>query len=128
MNSYQDLPKRLEELNAGDKYKAIIERAKNLGYHDYKFDRVPDHPEYSECDCPKIKLVEDLAQFPELQELCADVMNGMYDDKPDASDEMHIRNMLLSDDAPDFMFKSILGQDPPTEEERQIFKNSSKNN
>lgn len=126
MNSYEDLPKRLEAFNAGDKYKAIIERARNKGYHDYKFDAIPDHPEYGQCDCPKMQLVQDLLQFPELHEVCQEVMQGIYDDEADDEDAFRIRTMLLDDEAPDFMFKTILGQDPPTQQEREQHRNSAK--
>lgn len=52
-----DLVKVLRERNSKGKYDAIIIRAANNGYHDFKFTDIPGHPEYADCNCPKMKLV-----------------------------------------------------------------------
>src|SRR5690242_19654469 len=91
----------LAERDVEKKYSAIIERAANNGYHDFKFDVVPGHPEYGDCACPKMKLVEDLSAFPELEDIRHDVINGEYDDEGDVEDGERIRQDLLRENAPD---------------------------
>jgi hypothetical protein len=127
-NSYIDLPADLQALNVDGRYDHIIKRAKNFGYHDFKFDCIPDHPEYGDCLCPKAQLVDDLSVFPELAAIRKEVMHGKYDDNCDEVDELRTRAMLLSENAPDQLFIKILGQDPPTREERENFKKQTKLN
>jgi len=73
------------------KYKKIIERAALNGYHDHKFDKIPGHPEFGECVCPKMQLVQDLMQFPELKDIREDVISGKYDDRADTEDQQEMR-------------------------------------
>lgn len=89
------------------KYKAIIERAALNGYHDYKFDHIPGHPEYGECICPKMQLVEDLFKFPELADIRQDVIQGKYDDKPDKEDNDFLRKELLDNGASQAFIKTL---------------------
>lgn len=102
-----------------DKYRDIIVRAANNGYHDFKFDNIPGHPEYGNCICPKAQLVEDLSRFPELKDISRDVISGKYDEQADQLDQQHMRNMLIADDVPDAFFK-MLNLAPPTETERRL--------
>lgn len=104
-----------------EKYKAIIERAANNGYHDHKFDNIPGHPEYGETVCPKMQLAEDLAAFPELNDIRTRVINGEFDDPADAEDAAEMRLWLLDDNASDEMFKQ-LGFEVPTYAERVTHK------
>lgn len=104
-----------------EKYKAIIIRAANNGYHDHKFDKIPGHPEYGDCLCPKVQLCQDLQKFPELQDLMQEVMNGKYDEPADEQDQQEMRGWLIEDGAPDGVFKE-LGFDPPTQAERLLRK------
>ena len=84
-----DLVKELTERNTeGEekyegKYDKIIERAKENGYHDFKF----DEDKYPDCICPKIDLVQDLSKFPELEDIRKGVINGDYDESPDDDDK-----------------------------------------
>jgi len=117
----QDLAKILTDRRGCEKYRAIIERAANNGYHDHKFDKVPGHPEYGECLCPKIQLVQDLASFPELSDIRKDVMNGKYDELADEQDQEEMRGWLIADGAGDEMFKT-LGFKVPSKAERLLRK------
>lgn len=119
----KDLAEILTSRNISGKYDAIIERARNNGYHDHKFHKIPGHPEYGECDCPKIKLYQDLLQFPELQDIREQVLDGFFDDPADAEDIQEMRQDLLMDGAPSVMFE-ILGFEIPTQEERARYKKS----
>lgn len=83
--------------NTGNRYDALIERARNNGYHDHKFDMVEGHPEYADCICPKVQLVEDLTPFPELNDLRTRVMNGEFDDPADEADKERMRSDLKKD-------------------------------
>lgn len=104
-----------------EKYKAIIARAANNGYHDHKFNKIPDHPEYGDSVCPKVKLVTDLSYFPELNDIKLDVMNGKYDEPADEQDAEEMRGWLIEDKAGDSLFIS-LGLKPPTKAERLLGK------
>ncbi len=101
------------------KYMEIITRAANNGYHDHKFDKVPLHPEYGECLCPKVQLVKDLSQFPELRDIAEDVMNGIYDEQADEQDVQEMRGWLIEDGAGDALFDE-LNLDRPTPAERKL--------
>lgn len=103
------------------KYKAIIERAANNGYHDFKFDSIPGHPEYAEDICPKIRLVDDLSAFPELNDIRELAMNGEWDDVGDEEDALVMRGWLMDENSPDAMFK-LLGFNPPSSKERRQWK------
>jgi len=116
-----DLAEILRKRDA-EKYKAIIERAALNGYHDHKFDKIPGHPEYGECTCPKVQLVKDLSVFPELEDVRQDVMNGKYDEPADKEDQEEMRGWLMDDNSPDGMF-TMLGFEIPTKEEREKRKN-----
>ncbi len=112
----KDIAPILKERNA-ERYNAIIVRAANNGYHDFKFDRIPSHPEYGDCMCPKIQLVDDLSQYPELNDIRNDVIAGKYDETPDDQDGQHIRQDLINDGAADEFFK-MMNLEPPTAAER----------
>lgn len=103
------------------KYKSIIDRAALNGYHDFKFDRIPGHPEWAEDVCPKMALVDDLSSFPELNDLRELAMNGEWDDTGDDEDAMVMRGWLMDEDSPDAMFK-MLGFNPPSSKERRQYK------
>lgn len=103
------------------KYKAIIERAALNGYHDFKFDTIPGHPEWAEDVCPKLALVDDLSAFPELADIRQAVMDGEYDDTGDEEDAMVMRGWLMDENSPDAMFK-MLGFNPPSSKERRQWK------
>lgn len=115
-----DIADILRERNA-EKYKSIIVRAANNGYHDHKFTSIPDHPEYGECLCPKIQLCKDLQQYPELKDIMKDVMDGKYDEPADEQDQEEMRGWLIEDNVPDGVFKE-LGLKPPTQAERLLKK------
>lgn len=100
-----------------DKYRDIINRAANNGYHDHKFNKIPGHPEYGECVCPKMQLVSDLVVFPELDDIRRQVMDGVYDEPADEQDQQEMRGWLIEDKAPDGMFVE-LGFKIPTPAER----------
>ncbi|HEY3406440.1 MAG TPA: hypothetical protein VGK59_23795 [Ohtaekwangia sp.] len=104
-----------------EKYKAIITRAANNGYHDHKFMSIPGHPEYAACLCPKVQLVTDLSVFPELDDIKKDVMEGKYDEVADEQDAAEMRGWLIEDGAPDSLFKEF-GFKVPTEAERLLRK------
>lgn len=110
-----------------EKYKAIIERAELNGYHDFKFDKIPGHPEYGDIACPKVQLVHDLGQFPELADIRNQVMSGDFDEKPDAQDNLDLRLELLNDNSSDAMFK-MMGLEPPTYAERFLHNQKKKSN
>lgn len=118
MGQTKDLAEILSKRDA-EKYKAIIERAANNGYHDHKFSKIPDHPEYGYCTCPKVQLVADLSKFPELDSICQEVMNGKYDEEADEQDVEEMRGWLIEDNAPDKMFEQ-LGFKVPSEAERKL--------
>lgn len=116
-----DIADILRARRGGEKYRTIIDRAANNGYHDHKFDKIPGHPEYGECNCPKIQLVSDLSKFPELSDIIEDVKTGKYDEPADEQDQQEMRGWLISDGAPDAMFKE-LGFAPPSQAERLLNK------
>lgn len=124
MAQTKDLAELLSKIDA-DKYKLIIERATLNGYHDYKFDKVPGHPEYGECICPKMQLVDDLSKFEELAKFRQDVIDGVYDEPADKEDQEEMRGWLIDDNSPDAMF-TMLGFEPPTKEERELRKKQKK--
>lgn len=78
----KELVEVLTKRNTEGKYNDIIFRAKNNGYHDFKFDE-----DVYDCVCPKIDLVADLSVFPELNDVRADVIDGAYDESPDEDDK-----------------------------------------
>lgn len=110
-----------------DKYANIINRAAVNGYHDFKFDSIPGHPEYAECNCPKMQLVDDLSKYPELSDVRNDVMNGVYDESADETDAHTMRLGLLDENTGDSLF-STLGLKVPTKEERQQHQNKKHQN
>ena len=107
--THKDLVNILSERNKYGKYDAIIERAKNKGYHDFKFDSITNHPEYGDCFCPKAQLVEDLSLFPELNAIRADVMKGVYDESPDEDDNKIMRGWLEEDGEKGERLADLLG-------------------
>jgi hypothetical protein len=78
----KELVTELTERNTEGKYDKLIERAKDNGYHDFKF----DEDKYEDCICPKMDLVEDLKTFPELNDIREAVIGGDYDESPDEED------------------------------------------
>lgn len=100
-----------------EKYKAIIERAALNGYHDFKFDTIPNHPEYGDCTCPKAQLVNDLAAFPELRDIQQDVIDGKYDESPDEEDDARMRLYLMQEGVPDKLY-DVLGFNKPTQQDK----------
>lgn len=121
MATTKDLAAILSALNK-EKYSAIIERAGLNGYHDHKFDKIPGHSEYGECICPKLKLVEDLSAFPELNNIREEVIGGKYDEPADLEDQQEKRGWLIDDNSPDALFEQ-LGLKVPTMQERSDWKN-----
>lgn len=113
----KDLAEILSKRDA-EKYKSIIERAALNGYHDHKFSKIPGHPEYGKCICPKVQLIQDLTYFPELSDVRLDVINGKYDEPADQEDQEEMRGWLIDDNAPDGMFTE-LGFKIPTKDERE---------
>jgi hypothetical protein len=103
------------------KYKAIIDRAANNGYHDHKFDKIPGHPEYGDCICPKVQLVKDLSEFKELGDIRQRVMDGDFDEPADAQDVEEMRGWLISEGSPDVMFEQLKLK-LPTQAERLLRK------
>lgn len=97
--------------NTGNKYDTLIARAKNKGYHDFKFCEIPEHPEYGECVCPKHQLVEDLLAFPELADIRTRVMNGEFDELADESDKESLRRILKEDGSEGLIDILGLGKD-----------------
>lgn len=75
-------------------YQHIIERASLNGYHDFKYDRIPGHPEYGDCTCPKEQLISDLSAFDELADIVQEVIDGRYDEAPDEEDRQVINDWL----------------------------------
>jgi len=116
-----DIAKILKDRRGGEKYHAIIDRAANNGYHDHKFDKIPGHPEYGDCNCPKVQLVQDLSKFPELEDIRQDVMKGKFDEPADEQDKEEMRGWLIVDGAGDAFFEQ-LGLKAPTEAERMLKK------
>lgn len=110
-----------------EKYKAIIERAELNGYHDYKFMKIPGHPEYGKCNCPKVQLLEDLSPFPELEDIQQRVIKGEFDERADTEDTEEMRGWLMDDDSPDKMFE-VLGFKVPTNAERMLRKKNRRKN
>lgn len=119
MAQTKDLAEILNQRNVNGKYDAIIERAANNGYHDHKYDKVPGHPEYGTCACPKVQLVQDLMKFPELMDIRNDVVAGKYDEPADDQDIEEMRGWLIEDGASDTLFKQF-GFKLPTEAERKL--------
>jgi hypothetical protein len=118
MAASKELAKILAEKDP-EKYKAIIERAANNGYHDHKFDKIPGHPEYGVTACPKMQLVSDLSAFPELNDIRQRVMDGEWDDHADAEDAEEMRGWLMDENVPDEMFKQMGFRVPSSKERRQ---------
>lgn len=117
MKTTKDIAEILKPLNSEGKYDAIIHRAELNGYHDFKHDAIQGHPEYGECPCPKVQLVADLSAFPELKHIELDVINGVYDESPDAEDTERMRNDLIDDGASD-EFMKVMKFKVPTYSER----------
>jgi hypothetical protein len=120
MAQTKDLAEILKARNPA-KYQAIIERASLNGYHDHKFAKIPGHPEYAECNCPKVQLVSDLSIFPELADIRREVIEGKYDEPADDEDQEEMRGWLMDDNSPDALFEQ-LGFKVPTKEERELRK------
>lgn len=104
-----DLVNELTAINVNGRYDKIIERAKNNGYHDFKFDQNPDHPEYANCACPITQLVADLSFFPELKDLRQRVIQGEFDETPDEADKQMMRNWLKEDGEEGDALAKIIG-------------------
>lgn len=97
-----DLVAELEKRNSAGKYDRIIQRSKDNIYHDFK-----SPPElFAE---PKSQLLLDLQQFPELHDIAADVINGIYDDPMDYQDAMKMRAEIIERDGEDSGMLTMLG-------------------
>lgn len=107
------------------KYKSIIERSLNNGYHCFKYDSVPGHPEYADCIGPKDQLMRDLLQYRELRKFCDKVLEGVYDDKPDEIDDLNL-SLLMANEKSDGKLSEIFGLMVPEEIEK-ICKRSQHN-
>ncbi len=101
-----ELVEELSLRNTNRRYDSIIERAKNNGYHCFKFDT---NPKYSDCLCPKTELCEHLSAFPELDDIRSEVMNGNYDESPDADDKAMMRGWLSNDGDKGERLMDVLG-------------------
>lgn len=86
-----ELVEVLTERNTEGKYNKIIERAKERGYHDFKFDT---NPKYKDCIIPKMQLAQDMLEFPELEDVIDDVIDGIYDEMPDEEDKKKLRELF----------------------------------
>lgn len=93
-STHIELVEELTKRNTEGKYDALIERAKNKGYHDFKF----DEEKYEDCICPKMDLAGDLSAFPELADIRNAVIGGEYDESPDDED-----NAMMEKDFPGFL-------------------------
>ncbi len=76
---------RLRDNNTG-KYTALITNALMNKYHDFK------NPE--DVVCGKMELIADLYEFPELEDIAADVKDGVYDESPDEEDREEMKSWL----------------------------------
>lgn len=92
--THNDLAAELTKLDEA-KYALIISKAKSMAYHDFK----------SELALPKTELVNDLAKFPELNEMRESVMAGGYDESPDDEDVEDMRRDLKEDGASEEFLK-----------------------
>ncbi len=101
-----ELVQELTARNSNGKYDSIIERAKNNGYHDFKFDQ---NPLYGDCICPKMELHGHLAAFPELSDIRDAVANGDYDETADEADKEMMREWLKDDGESGERMIDILG-------------------
>jgi len=115
MNTITDLPKILRARGAA-RYKTIIDKAVVGTYHDYK----------SQLNMCKVELVNDLARYPELEDIKQAVMEGKYDEEADDTDKDNLRQDLLSDGVGDSLF-TALGLEVPTPDERLTGRVKSKN-
>lgn len=84
-----ELVELLQQRNQNNQYDWLIENAKNNRYHDFK------NPE--DVLCGKMELVDDLNQYPELDDIRQDVMNGVYDEEADEDDKEMLRQDLPPD-------------------------------
>lgn len=96
-----DLVADLQKRNAGDKYNHIIKRAKQNMYHDFK---QPDGIMIE----PKSLLLQDLQPFPELMDIKENVITGVYDESPDYSDCMKMRNDIIENSGENSPMLSML--------------------
>ncbi len=65
-----DLAMRLIALNEEGKYDLLIRKCEAGDYHDFQ----------SSFATPKINLIHDLSEFPELADIADDVKKGVYDE------------------------------------------------
>jgi hypothetical protein len=107
-----DLAELLETRNTG-RYDELIRKARAYAYHDFKQHKYDPNCDYE----PKMFLLIDLQQFPELADVRQAVMDGVYDEPTDEEDREMIRGYFLEDQSPDEMFR-IMGLAVPTQEER----------
>jgi len=91
----KELVEELEKRNVEGKYDQMIRKAKLNWYHDFK---APDEAPGG----TKLDLVNDLANFPELNDIRRDVINGEYDESPDEEDKENMRAY-----APKSLWKSL---------------------
>ena len=70
MTTTKELVDLLRERNTMGKYDTLIQKAHDGDYHDFQ----------SEEPFPKMQLVEDLRQFPELEDIAKMAMSGDFDE------------------------------------------------
>lgn len=87
-----DLVAELEKRNKDGKYDFLISEAKAGEYHDFK---------NKKHDCGKVGLVNDLASFPELEDIRWAVINGEYDEKADEQDKELMRQDIINNLGPE---------------------------
>jgi hypothetical protein len=80
-----ELVEVLQERNKDGKYDALIKRAKEGQYHDYK---------NTDTICGKMAFVQESLPFEELRDVREDIAAGKYDEEADASDKEEMRKGL----------------------------------
>lgn len=82
----KELVEELKKLNVAHKLDAIIKKAEQNYYHDYK-----NPPGVT---CGKTEFVNDSAKFHELKDLRQRVINGEFDEEADEDDKAMMRQDL----------------------------------
>ena len=100
------LPIELNKFNFDGRLNEIINKPRQGYYHDFKFDLVDPDSMYPD---PKTQLLSELEPFPELENVRQSVIDGIFDDRADASD--WDRMALEFEDNPSLV-EAILGPRP----------------
>lgn len=85
-----DLVDELVRRNEEGEYDELIQNARNRRYHD-----VAHPPDVKE---PKMDLLRDLKQFPELKDVVQDVLNCEYDESQNEDDIKDVGVTLIDND------------------------------